>query len=258
MKGSDCVLQLINLSVDFKGFRAVDNVSLNVTQGEIRTIIGPNGAGKSTLIDLITAKTRSKSGRVLLDGVDITNHPPYEIANIHGIGRKFQGPNVFNDMTVKENLVMALRGHNKIWRNIFYRNTATTEEKINSILEKIGLTDKRDDITAYLSHGEKQWVEIGMVLAQDAKLIILDEPTTGMTADETYKTGEMIKALSGTRTIIVSEHDMDFVRQVAQTVTVMNEGRVLAEGSFDDVQNNPEVIRVYLKQDTDKPGGDTP
>lgn len=250
---NNIILEVKNIAVDFKGFRAVDDVSLTLKKGELRTIIGPNGAGKSTLIDLITSKTKSKSGKIIFNNKNITNHAPSEIADIHGIGRKFQGPNVFGDMTVFENIEMALRGYNKIWKNIFYKRTDTMEDKINEILSTIGLDDKRDTIVAYLSHGEKQWVEIGMVLAQDAKLIILDEPTTGMTADETYKTGEMIKGMLGEHTIIVSEHDMDFVKQVAQTVTVMNQGKLLAEGTFEEIQKNPEVIRVYLKDD----GGET-
>ncbi|MDR3278700.1 MAG: urea ABC transporter ATP-binding protein UrtD [Oscillospiraceae bacterium] len=255
MERSEALLELIGVSVDFRGFRAVDGVSLSIREGEIRTIIGPNGAGKSTLIDLITAKTRVKAGRVLFNGRDITNRPPDEIANLHGIGRKFQGPNVFDDMTVSENIMLALRGYHRIWGNIFYKATEETQARIHDILRRIGLYEKRAERTAYLSHGEKQWVEIGMVLAQDAKLIILDEPTTGMTADETRKTGEMIQEMSGEHTIIVSEHDMDFVRQIARTVTVMNQGQILAEGTFEEIQNNPEVIRVYLKQDTDSGTG---
>ncbi len=243
------ILEIKNIAVDFKGFRAVDEVSLSLKEGELRTIIGPNGAGKSTLIDLITSKTRSKSGKIIFRGKNITNRTPSEIAYVHGIGRKFQGPNVFGDMTVFENIEMALRGYNRIWKNIFYKRDQEMEEKMQGILALIGLGEKQDEVVACLSHGEKQWVEIGMVLAQDAKLIILDEPTTGMTADETYKTGEMIKGMLDRHTIIVSEHDMDFVRQVAQTVTVMNQGKILAEGSFEEIQNNPEVIRVYLKDD---------
>lgn len=243
------ILEIKNIAVDFKGFRAVDEVSLSLKEGELRTIIGPNGAGKSTLIDLITSKTRSKSGKIIFRGKNITNRAPSEIAYVHGIGRKFQGPNVFGDMTVFENIEMALRGYNRIWKNIFYKRDQEMEEKMQGILALIGLGEKQDEVVDCLSHGEKQWVEIGMVLAQDAKLIILDEPTTGMTADETYKTGEMIKGMLDRHTIIVSEHDMDFVRQVAQTVTVMNQGKILAEGSFEEIQNNPEVIRVYLKDD---------
>lgn len=243
------ILEIKNIAVDFKGFRAVDEVSLSLKEGELRTIIGPNGAGKSTLIDLITSKTRSKSGKIIFRGKNITNRAPSEIAYVHGIGRKFQGPNVFGDMTVFENIEMALRSYNRIWKNIFYKRDQEMEEKMQGILALIGLGEKQDEVVACLSHGEKQWVEIGMVLAQDAKLIILDEPTTGMTADETYKTGEMIKGMLDRHTIIVSEHDMDFVRQVAQTVTVMNQGKILAEGSFEEIQNNPEVIRVYLKDD---------
>jgi urea transport system ATP-binding protein len=244
----NAILRLLNVTVDFHGFLAVDDVSLSVAQGEVRTIIGPNGAGKSTLIDLITGKTKVKFGKILFDGADITRKPPHEIARVYGIGRKFQGPNAFSDMTVFDNLMLSQKGSTGIIKSIFYRKTKESEEKIEEILALIGLSDKKDTIVQSLSHGEKQWVEIGMVLAQDAKLIILDEPTTGMTAEETYKTGEMIRAMRGDRTIIVSEHDMDFVRQVAETVTVMNQGKLLAEGSFAEIQENPEVVRVYLKE----------
>ncbi|MDR2133297.1 MAG: ATP-binding cassette domain-containing protein [Clostridiales Family XIII bacterium] len=245
---ADAILELMDVTVDFKGFLAVDSVSLSVGRGEVRTIIGPNGAGKSTLIDLITGKTRLKFGKIVFDGADITLRPPHEIAHAHGIGRKFQGPNTFFDMSVFDNLLLALRGSTRVRKNIFYRKTGDTRSKINDILKLIGLEDKEDALVSALSYGEKQWVEIGMVLAQDAKLVILDEPTTGMTADETYKTGEMIRAMRKDRTIIVSEHDMDFVRQVAETVTVMNQGKILAEGTFEEIRQNPEVISVYLKE----------
>ncbi|MDR2088330.1 MAG: ATP-binding cassette domain-containing protein [Clostridiales Family XIII bacterium] len=245
---ADTILELMDVTVDFKGFLAVDAVSLSVGRGEVRTIIGPNGAGKSTLIDLITGKTRLKFGKIVFDGADITLRPPHEIAHAYGIGRKFQGPNTFFDMSVFDNLLLALRGSTGVGKSIFYRRTDDARGKIDDILRIIGLEDKKDTLVSALSYGEKQWVEIGMVLAQDAKLVILDEPTTGMTADETYKTGEMIRAMRKDRTIIVSEHDMDFVRQVAETVTVMNQGKILAEGTFEEIRQNPEVIRVYLKE----------
>jgi len=244
----DVILELKNVTVDFHGFLAVNSVSLTVERGEVRTIIGPNGAGKSTLIDLITGKTKLKFGKIVFDGADISHTPPYRIARIHRIGRKFQGPNTFSDMTVYDNLLLSLRGTEGLLKSVFYRKSDDADSKIGDILELIGLSDKAGAAVASLSHGEKQWVEIGMVLAQDAKLIILDEPTTGMTADETRKTGDMIRAMRGDRTIIVSEHDMDFVKQVAETVTVMNQGEILAEGSFAEIQENPEVVRVYLKE----------
>lgn len=246
METSKKILELKNVSVDFKGFRAVDQVSLTLWEGELRTIIGPNGAGKSTLIDLITNKTRVKFGKIYFDGKNITNRSASEIARVHRVGRKFQGPNVFYGMSVEENILLALRGYTSIWKNIFFKKNAEIEAKVADIIDRIGLADKKGSLVSELSHGEKQWVEIGMVLAQDAKLIILDEPTTGMTAGETYKTGEMIKQMCDV-TIIVSEHDMDFVKQVASTVTVMNQGKVLAEGTFEEIQNNEEVVRVYLK-----------
>jgi urea transport system ATP-binding protein len=242
-------LELQNVSVSFSGFLAVDQVSLAVDKGETRVIIGPNGAGKTTIIDMITGKTAPTSGKVLLGGRDIGGRNPHEIAGKYKVGRKFQGPNLFDYLTVYENIEVALAGHSSILKTFLYRKNRAIAEEIKAILEQINLYGKRDVISTSLSHGERQWLEMGMVIAQKPQLITLDEPTAGMTADETYKTGEMIKTMMKDKTVIVVEHDIDFVEQIAETVSVLHQGKVLAEGSFAEVKRNPKVVQVYLKDD---------
>jgi urea transport system ATP-binding protein len=242
-------LELRDVSVSFSGFLAVDQVSLKLEKGETRVIIGPNGAGKTTIIDMITGKTSPTSGKILLDGADITGKNPHEIAGKYKVGRKFQGPNLFDDLTVYENIEVALAGHSSVLKTFLYRKNRAIADEIKTILEQIGLYGKRDIISTSLSHGERQWLEMGMVIAQKPQLITLDEPTAGMTADETYKTGEMIKTMMRDKTVIVVEHDIDFVEQIAETVTVLHQGKLLAEGSFADVKKNPKVVQVYLKDD---------
>ena len=190
-----------------------------------------------------------KSGTITYDGKDITGKSTTEITRNYHIGRKFQGPNVFDNMTVKENIEIAAEGFNSLHSCVFFRKTKAFKDKVDEVLKKIDLYDYRHFFAGDLSHGQRQWLEIGMVVAQNPRLIILDEPTAGMTADETYKTGEMIKKLKGEHTLIVVEHDMDFVRQVAEYVTVLNYGKLLAEGTMEEVQKNEEVIAVYLKED---------
>lgn len=244
-------LELRDVSVVFSGFRAVNKVNLKIEKGELRVLIGPNGAGKTTIMDMITGKTRPTEGQILLDGYDIIGEPPYKIAETYRIGRKFQGPNIFANMTVFENIEVALRGYSSLIKTFTYRRTPQIVEKINGILKQINLYDYRDMISSSLSHGQRQWLEMGMVLAQDPKVILLDEPTSGMTADETYKTGEMILNVMKGKTILVIEHDIDFVKQIAKKVTVLNHGEILAEGTYEEITNNPEVVRVYLKNDAD-------
>lgn len=248
-KEEHVLLEVKDLSVEFNGFQALTDVNMKIYDGELRVIIGPNGAGKTTFMDLVTGKTTPTSGRIFFDGVNITGKPTAEITRDYHIGRKFQGPNVFDNMTVKENIEIAMEGYNSMTKCVFFHKSKTFKEKVNEILKLIDLYDYRHFMASDLSHGQRQWLEIGMVVAQNPKLIILDEPTAGMTADETYKTGEMIKKLKGDHTLIVVEHDMDFVRQVAEYVTVLNYGKVLAEGTMEEVQNNEEVIAVYLKDD---------
>lgn len=245
-------LELKDISVSFSGFLAVDQVSLNIEKGETRVIIGPNGAGKTTIIDMITGKTRPTKGSIILDGADITGQGPHEIAGRHKVGRKFQGPNVFDYLTVYENIEVALAGHSSVLQTFLYRKNKAIAQEIEEILKQINLYDKKDVISTSLSHGERQWLEMGMVIAQKPQLITLDEPTAGMTADETYKTGEMIKTLMKDKTVIVVEHDIDFVEQIAEKVTVLHQGKLLAEGAFDEVKKNPKVIQVYLKDDDEE------
>ncbi len=248
---NNVLLDIKNLSVSFSGFHAVSNVNLQVEEGRIHVIIGPNGAGKSTLMDLITGKTKPTSGSILYEGENITGKEPGIIASKYKIGRKFQGPNVFDNMTVYENIEIALKGYTSIAKAFTYRRSGRVKAEISKILDLIQLSGQRDMMAAELSHGQRQWLEIGMVIAQSPKLIILDEPAAGMTDVETYKTGEMIKEkLAEEHTLIVIEHDMEFVEQIADTVTVLHQGKVLAEGTFDEVKKNPEVIRVYLHDES--------
>lgn len=243
------LLEVRNLCATFNGFKALTDINLKIYEGELRVIIGPNGAGKTTFMDLVTGKTVPSSGKVFFDGSDITGKSASEIARKYKIGRKFQGPNVFDNMTVKENIEIAVEGYESLTRCLLFRKTKAFQERVHQVLREIELYDYRHFLAYDLSHGQRQWLEIGMVFAQNPRLIILDEPTAGMTADETYKTGEMIKRLKGNHTLIVVEHDMDFVRQVAEYVTVLNYGELLAEGPLEEVQKNPEVITVYLKED---------
>lgn len=243
------LLEVKNLSVEFNGFKALTSVNMKIYDGELRVIIGPNGAGKTTFMDLVTGKSTPTSGKVIFDGRDITGKSTTEITRNYHIGRKFQGPNVFDNMTVKENIEIAAEGFNSLHSCVFFRKTKAFKDKVDEVLKKIDLYDYRHFFAGDLSHGQRQWLEIGMVVAQNPRLIILDEPTAGMTADETYKTGEMIKKLKGEHTLIVVEHDMDFVRQVAEYVTVLNYGKLLAEGTMEEVQKNEEVIAIYLKED---------
>ncbi|MDQ0203201.1 urea ABC transporter ATP-binding protein UrtD [Pectinatus haikarae] len=246
-------LELKNLTAEFNGFKAVDKINMVIEKGETRVIIGPNGAGKTTVIDMLTGKTKPADGEILLEGNNLAGKTPYEISDKYKIGRKFQGPNVFDNMTVYENLEVALSGHNKLLQTFFFRRTSTIKKRIYNILEKINLVTQKEMLPCFLSHGQRQWLEMGMILAQDPDIITLDEPAAGMTDDETYKTGEMIKEIMHDKTVIVVEHDMDFIKQIAKTVTVLNQGKILAEGTYDEISHNPEVIKVYLKTDDEGP-----
>jgi len=242
------ILETKNLTVEFNGFKAMTDLDFSLEKGELRVILGPNGAGKTTFMDLITGKTRPNRGEVYFDGKKITGMKTSEITQL-GIGRKFQGPNVFEDLTVIENLEVACKGSHTVFKSLFYKKNKATENKINTILEKIDLQQKKNYKASILSHGERQWLEMGMLLAQDPQLIILDEPTTGMTAEETYKTGVLVQTIFKDRSIIVVEHDMAFVRQIAKKVTVLHQGQLLAEGTLSEIENNAKVQEVYLKED---------
>lgn len=246
MPVSDSLLYLDGVTVSFDGFKALDGLSLVLDNGELRTVIGPNGAGKTTMMDVITGKTRPDSGDVLFRGSsDLTKLDESEIANL-GIGRKFQKPTVFENLSVFENLELALEDRRGTWRTLFSRTTAAKRERIEATLVRIGLTEHRGQLAGSLSHGQKQWLEIGMLLIHDRTLLLLDEPVAGMTDRETEATAELILDLAKDRAIVVVEHDMAFVRSLGARVTVLHEGSVLAEGSIDHVQNDPRVIEVYL------------
>jgi urea transport system ATP-binding protein len=240
------VLYLDGVNVSFDGFKAINNLSLCIEQGEMRAIIGPNGAGKTTMMDIITGKTRPDSGQVLFkNNIDLTEYDEAEIANL-GVGRKFQKPSVIESLTVFENLELSLKGTRSVLQALFYKLSHEGLTKINDILELINLDEKRDDIAANLSHGQKQWLEIGMLISQEPELLLIDEPAAGMTDEETMKTAELFKKLAKNHSLVVVEHDMDFIAALECKVTVLHEGSVLAEGSLSTVQNNQKVIEVYL------------
>jgi len=243
------ILETKGLSVEFSGFKALTDLDFSLEEGELRVILGPNGAGKTTLMDLITGKTKPTAGRIRFKGRDITGMDTHAIARI-GIGRKFQGPHLFDNMTVEENLQVAFQGWHAPGKALLFRKTKKFRERMEEILTLIHLQDKAPQFAGSLSHGEKQWLEMGMLLAQDPELIILDEPTTGMTAEETFRTGQLIETLFRGRSIIVIEHDMAFVRQVARKVTVLHQGRLLAEGTLQEIENDARVQEVYLKEDS--------
>jgi urea transport system ATP-binding protein len=240
---AQAALTIDGLGVDFEGFKAVNGVSLIVEEGELRVLLGANGAGKTTLMDLISGKTKSTEGRVFLHDTDITNWEEHRIARA-GIGRKFQIPSVFKELTVRRNLEVASCRNPGVFANLGFGFPA--KAKIDEVLELIGLTDEADRVAAYLSHGQTQWLELGLLITQDPKIILLDEPTAGMTQAETQKTSLIVNNLKGRHTIIVVEHDMAFVREIAERITVLHLGQVLAEGSVSDIENNPKVKEAYL------------
>jgi urea transport system ATP-binding protein len=214
--------------------------------GELRTVIGPNGAGKTTFLDLITGRTKPDTGTIVFAGEhELTRMNEYQIYRL-GIGRKFQTPTVYVEHTVFDNLLLSLGGSRTVFSTIFARVTAEQRERIHEILKTIGLDHRAEALAGSLAHGQKQWLEIGMLLAQDARLLLVDEPAAGMTDEETAKTGELLLSLAGKHSIIVIEHDMVFVRQIARKVTVLHQGTILCEGTVDEVQNNERVIEVYL------------
>jgi len=243
---TSAMLYLDGVHVSFDGFHAINNLSLTIAPGEMRAIIGPNGAGKTTMMDIITGKTRPDAGDVLFDGrADLTQLDEAEIAEL-GIGRKFQKPTVFENQTVDDNLLLALREDRSVRATLRWRRSRADTERIDRVLETIRLQDLRHRLAGGLSHGQKQWLEIGMLLAQDPKLLLVDEPVAGMTDTETHQTAELLKDINREKTIVVVEHDMTFVRELGVKVTCLHEGAVLAEGSIDQVSRNERVIEVYL------------
>ncbi len=233
------------LTVKFGGFTAVDNFSMVVEEGELRVILGPNGAGKTTLMDLVSGKTACTGGHVHLFGKEITNWPEHRIARA-GLGRKFQIPSVFRDLTVRDNLEVAASEEVGVLANLRLGRRQREQEKIDRIVELAGLEDVTSKRAGDLSHGQMQWLEIGMLLAQDAKLILLDEPTAGMTAAETHKTARIVNGLKGAHTIMVVEHDMAFVREIAEKITVMHLGKLLAHGPIATIEQDEKVREAYL------------
>ena len=235
-----------NLTVRFGGLTAVDNVSFGLNEGEVFTIIGPNGAGKTTMMDIITGKTKPDEGTVLFDGkTDLTRLDETRIAEL-GIGRKFQKPTVFESQSVEDNLLLALNVDHSVKGTLFWRGSRGEAEQIDKVLETVRLKDVRRKLAGSLSHGQKQWLEIGMLLAQDPKLLLVDEPVAGMTDVETHQTAELLKEINKDHTVMVVEHDMTFVRELGVKVTCLHEGTVLAEGTIDQVSSNERVIEVYL------------
>lgn len=239
-------LYIEDVTVSFDGFKALNKLTLYVEPGELRCIIGPNGAGKTTMMDVITGKTRPDSGTVWFgDKLNLLTLSEPEIAQA-GIGRKFQKPTVFEDLTVFENLELALAGSKWFLDTLLARTTPEQLERIDEVLKIIGLTDHRQLPGKVLSHGQKQWLEIGMLLMQDPELLLIDEPVAGMTPQEIERTAQLLRTLEGGHSVVVVEHDMDFVRSIAKRVTVLHEGRVLAEGEMSAMQKDPRVVEVYL------------
>jgi len=243
---ADTILYLDGVSVSFDGFKALNELSFYVLAGELRAIIGPNGAGKTTMMDVITGKTRPDEGQVFFNGgLDLTKQDEAAIANL-GIGRKFQKPTVFENHSVTTNLELALKAERGPLATLFARLDAPARARIDEVLETIALIAQRDAVAGSLSHGQKQWLEIGMLLMQDPELLLVDEPVAGMTDLETRQTAELLKRIARTRSVVVVEHDMDFVHRLDSRVTVLHEGSVLAEGSMATVQADPRVVEVYL------------
>jgi urea transport system ATP-binding protein len=245
-KAKNSLLYLDGVSVSFDGFKALRGLSLIIEPGEMRAIIGPNGAGKTTMMDVITGKTKPDTGDVYFAGdTDLTRMDEASIASL-GIGRKFQKPTVFESHTVWNNIDLALAGARKPFATLFHRTTAKETARIEEILATIRLTDKKDWLAANLSHGQKQWLEIGMLLAQEPQLLLVDEPVAGMTDAETRETASLLREIAKTKSVVVVEHDMSFVRDLDVKVTVLHQGSVLSEGTLDAVSADPTVIEVYL------------
>jgi urea transport system ATP-binding protein len=240
------ILYLEDITVSFDGFKALNALTLYIDVGELRCIIGPNGAGKTTMMDVITGKTRPDAGSAWFgQTTDLLTLTEPQIAEA-GIGRKFQKPTVFEQHTVLENLMLAVAGNKSVWSTLFSDLAVAQRERIEQVIETIRLQDRRGMRAGMLSHGQKQWLEVGMLLMQDPQLLLVDEPVAGMTPQEVERTAELLLSLAGKHSVVVVEHDMNFVRSIATKVTVLHEGRVLAEGSMDEVQNNREVVEVYL------------
>ena len=242
---TDFVLAVEDLTVSFDGFKAIDNLTLYVDKNELRVIIGPNGAGKTTLLDLICGKTRASDGSIKFKNLEMTKLPEYEIVR-RGIGRKFQTPSIYENLSVFQNLEVSFPRGRGVFGALAFRCTDDVKARVMAVATEIGLDQHLEFEAGLLSHGQKQWLEIGMLLMQDPELLMLDEPIAGMSVRERELTAELLQRICKGRSVIVIEHDMDFVKKIAHKVTVMHQGKILAEGSMDQVQNDPRVIDVYL------------
>ncbi|WP_020204904.1 MULTISPECIES: urea ABC transporter ATP-binding protein UrtD [Cupriavidus] len=245
MSNTDFMLAVEDLTVSFDGFRAIDNLTLYVDRDELRVIIGPNGAGKTTLLDLICGKTRATGGSIKFANREMTGLAEYRIVRA-GVGRKFQTPSIYENLSVFQNLAVSFPRGRGVFGALMFRTTPEVRQRVADVAAEIGLGDALGREAAQLSHGQKQWLEIGMLLMQEPQLLMLDEPIAGMSVREREQTAELLKRISRGRAVIVIEHDMDFVKRIADKVTVMHQGKILAEGSMEQVQNDPRVIDVYL------------
>lgn len=244
-KPKDFVLSIEGLTVSFDGFKAVNDLSLYVEEQEIRVIIGPNGAGKTTVLDLICGRTKATSGAITFKGQNLTKLKEHQIVQV-GVGRKFQNPSIYEDLTVFENLEISFPRGRNVWGALFFRRDTEVINKVNEIASMIFLGDKLDEPAELLSHGQKQWLEIGMLLIQDPELLMLDEPVAGMSVSERKLTAELLHRITKDRSVLVVEHDMQFVEDIADRVTVLHQGKTLSEGSMERVKSDPKVIEVYL------------
>ncbi len=241
------ILEIENLTISFDGFKALNKLNFSMDEGELRVVIGPNGAGKTTFLDVITGKVQPTEGRALFKGRNLKALTEHEIVRL-GIGRKFQTPRIYLNLTPRDNLELACNRDKNVFTTLFKRPSTSERKTVAGLLETIGLTPKADLPAALLSHGEKQRLEIGMLVAQSPDLLLVDEPVAGLTDEETENIGNLLLALAESHSILVIEHDMEFVRQIARKVTVLHEGSVLCEGTIEEVQNDPRVIEVYLGQ----------
>jgi urea transport system ATP-binding protein len=242
---TDFVLAIEDLTVSFDGFKAIDSLNLYVDKNELRVIIGPNGAGKTTLLDMICGRTKETNGSIKFKNEEMTVLPEY-VRVRKGIGRKFQTPSIYENLSVFQNLEVSYPKGRSVFGALVFKCDDEVEDKVNSVALEIGLSETLSTEAGLLSHGQKQWLEIGMLLMQEPELLMLDEPIAGMSVRERELTAELLKRISNNRSVIVIEHDMEFVKKIAHKVTVMHQGKILAEGSMDKVQNDPTVIEVYL------------
>lgn len=245
MSNTDFVLSIEDLTVSFDGFKAVDNLTMYIDKNELRVVIGPNGAGKTTVLDLICGKTKSTTGSIKFMNKELTKLSEHEIVR-EGVGRKFQTPSIYENLSVYQNLEVSYPKGRSVWGSLFFKRTDAVREQVLKVAEEIMLSDFLDLEAALLSHGQKQWLEIGMLLMQDPQLLMLDEPVAGMSAKERDQTADLLNKICNNRSVLVIEHDMEFVKKIAHKVTVLHQGKILAEGAMDKVQADEKVIEVYL------------